>query len=138
MTDEFNKWINGLNKEHELKTSWLGRFSLSIMFHLGFSRCTYCTYCNFNVHKYRGMQESVVLTGGKCHWSNHSSSTLNLEDLRQYHRCPRFIPVLFNSNNYCIGPREEELIQKRRLSVFITWTGCMIALLIALLSSLLK
>ncbi len=139
MADEFHKRINDLNKAHEREPSLLGRILPTIMFNLGFSKCIDCIYCNSDIHKNRGMGESVVLTSGKCYWSeNNSSSTLNYKDLRKCHRCPGFIPVFFDLENYCIDTREEELNYKRRVSVFIKWMGFMIALLIALLFSLLN
>jgi len=80
------------------------------------------------------MRESILLRQGKCKWSQESaSSILTYEDLRKIHRCPGFIPVLYNFKDYAINPEEVNRILSWRGQNFIAWMGWIVAILIAIL-----
>jgi hypothetical protein len=125
--------------EHKRETSRIGRLRRWALIKLGFSQCRYCVYCEAEGDKYRGMRESIMLNRGKCHWSGDSiTANLDRDDLRKYHRCPAFTPVLYNFKDYAINPNEVNNIYSRRKETFFAWMGWIVAILIAIFSVLLK
>jgi|GEM_PF-1791641 len=131
--------MDALLEEANRETSRSAKVKRWVLFKLGFSQCRYCTYCEAEGDKYRGMRESIMLTQGKCHWSGKSSSSnLDRDDLRKFHRCPAFIPVLYNFKDYAINLEEVKRIRSRRKEALFAFTGWMVALVIAVLSILYK
>jgi len=125
--------IDELSRETKWESSHLGRLTIWLMFKLGFSKCRYCVYCNADGSQYRGMRESFLLRQGKCYWSSASvSAILTYEDLRKYHRCPAFLPILYNFKEYAINPEKVREIASIKLQSFFTWMGWIVAILIAI------
>lgn len=124
-----------LVEEFEKEKSRFGRFKRWFIFLFGFSQCRYCIYCESDGSNYRGMRESAMLNQGKCKWSGKSiAANLSHEDLRKYHRCPAFTAVLYNFKDYAINPIEVKNIYTKRKELFFTWTGWLVAIVIAALS----
>lgn len=133
MTSTNKNSVEELLEEEAKETSRLGRFKRWFLFLLGFSQCRYCIYCEADANEYRGMRESILLNNGKCKWSHNSiTSNLDRDDLRKFHRCPAFAPVLYNFKEYAINPTEVENIFQKRKATFFTWAGWIVAILIAL------
>lgn len=136
MNEEAEAAAKRLLKMQRFDSSRRGRLFRWLMFRLGFSRCQFCIYCNFDGNAYRGMRESIVLSQGECHWSKASAASyLTRDDLRKFHRCPAFTPVLYNFKDYGIDPREVERIRDRRVRYLLTWAGWVIAVIVALISA---
>jgi hypothetical protein len=127
--------VEELIAEHNRETSRLGRLKRRVLFMLGFSQCRYCVYCKADGDKYRGMRESILLNQGKCHWSGDSiTAILDRKDLRKYHRCPAFTPVLYNFKEYAIDPNEIRNIQARRKELLFAWMGWLVAIIVGIIS----
>jgi len=131
------KVISGLIKEHDWEMSKKGRFCRWVMFKLGFSQCRYCVYCKAEGDKYRGIREGILLDRGECDWSKGMVSAQLLRgDLRKYHRCPGFVAMLYNYKGYAINPEKVKEITSERFRYFLTWIGWLVAVLVAVISSL--
>lgn len=123
-----------IEAEQAWEASKIGRFCYEAVFKLGYSKCRHCIYCNGDGTTYRGFRESFLLRAGKCHWSENSlSASLTYEDLRKYHRCPAFIPILYNFKNYAIPAEKVKEIRYLRTENYFKWLGWIFAVLIALL-----
>lgn len=132
MTSKNKSSAELLIDEQVKETSKFGRFKRRLFFFLGFSQCRYCIYCEADGSKYRGMRESIMLNNGKCEWSRDSvSAMLDHSDLRKYHRCPAFTPVLYNFKGYAINPVEVKNIFHRRKEIIFAWAGWIVAAVIA-------
>lgn len=117
---------------------WFGRFCRWVMFKLGFSQCRYCIYCNADGVAYRGIRESILLRDGKCHWSQGlGTANLTYEDMRDYHRCPAFMSMLYNFKGYSIDRVEVKTIMSAKADISWKWLGWIVAV-ISLLISLIK
>jgi len=122
-----------LGKEQRWEMSRRGRFFRWVMFKIGFSQCRHCAYLNTEAGSYRGMRESLLINKGRCKWSmGSSSSDLTYEEIRQYHRCPGFLAILYNFKDYAIDPIEIKKIADRRWNDFLIWMGWIVAILIAI------
>lgn len=109
---------------------WFGRFCRWLMFKLGCSQCRYCIYCNADGAAYRSTRESIILMDGKCHWSQElGSANLSYEDIRQYHRCEAFVPILYNFKGYAIDREEVKKIMIARSNTLWKWLGWIVAAL---------
>lgn len=78
-----------------------------------------------------------MLQQGNCQFADNQflSGELSYEDLRNYHRCPGFIPVLYNFKGYGISREETMNIYERRWRAFVTWAGWLVAALTAIVAA---
>lgn len=129
--------VEELEEEFKKEKSFTTRAKRKLLFIFGFSQCRYCIYCESDGDNYKGMRESALLRQGRCQWpaSSHTSN-LDYEDLRKYHRCPAFTEVLYNFKDYSINPNEVKSIYSKRKELFFTWAGWLIAILIAIITTL--
>lgn len=129
--------VEKLEEEFVREKSRLTKVKRWFLYLLGFSQCRYCIYCKSDGGNYKGMRESALLRHGKCEWSGTSTtSNLDYEDLRKYHRCPAFTAVLYNFKDYAINPNEVKTIYTKRKQVTFVWAGWFVAILIAVITSL--
>lgn len=130
------------HKEQKREASRHGRLTRRVMFFLGFSKCRHCIWCDFQGRAgrdYRTLRESIILQQGNCKFAHDKfSGQLSYEDLRTYHRCPGFIPVLYNFKGYGISREETKNIYERRWRAFVTWAGWVVAALTAILAAWLR
>lgn len=131
------KQLKKLTRKQELEGSRLGRLFRWSVFKFGFSQCRYCIYCNADGSNYRELTESILLINGKCKWSaDKVSGNLEYRDLRVFHRCPAFIPMLYNFKGYALDPEEVKKISAIRFSYFfqilIALLGWIAAVLVAI------
>lgn len=140
MSVESEKVAKKLLREAEWAKSWRGRRVRSILFLTGFAQCRHCVHCDLeDATKYRGVRESILPVSGHCVWHDkRPSGHLDRKELKRIHRCPGFEQILYNFKDYGFPADEIARIKERRWRMFITWTGWIVAVSIAVFGWILK
>lgn len=128
--------VDELINEYERERKFFQMCKRKIIFKLGFSVCRHCVYCNGEGDHAKGFRESFLFNTAKCEFNKYKDADrLDYTDLRKIHRCPAFMPVLYNFKGYAINPSEINTIYKRRKETLFLVSGWLVAILVAVLQN---